>query len=120
MNPRASAWRQGVLAEWLCLAWLAVKGYAILARRFRCPVGEIDIVARRGDTLVAVEVKARRDFDAAVSALTLRQRERILRAAEYFRLGLGARAPAGTRFDLMLVAPWRPPRHIENAWRAGE
>jgi putative endonuclease len=84
---------------------LAVRGYRVLARRLRYPVGEIDLVARRGGTLAVIEVKARRDTASAMEAVTPRQRRRI------------ARAGLALRFDVMLVTPWRWPRHVTDAWR---
>ena len=116
---RAEGW--GRRAEDICALALRVKGYRILARRFRCPAGEIDIVARRGGILAIVEVKARPTVEAAIEALTARQRARLERAA----LGLLASGAAGfvpqsdfsLRFDLMVVTPWRWPRHLPNAWQ---
>src|SRR5687767_12823599 len=78
---RQAAFRLGVSAETRAAALLLAKGYRIVARRWKSPVGEIDIVARRRGTLVFVEVKARDQLDAAAEALTLRQRARIIAAA---------------------------------------
>ena len=100
---------------------LRAKGYRILARRFRCPAGEIDIVARRGGTLAIVEVKARDTVDRAFEALTARQRARLERAAlSFLATGMAGFVPQSDfslRFDLMVVTPWRWPRHLPNAWR---
>lgn len=96
-----------------------LKGYRIIARDVRTPVGEIDLVARRGRTVAFIEVKARRGVNTA-EALTPRQRRRIVRAARAFlqyRTGLAA---LDRRFDLILVRPWRWPRHLTNAWRADD
>ena len=81
------------------------------------PVGEIDIVARRGGTLVMVEVKARPDLATAAESLSRRQQDRIARAAAAFlkvRPGCGG---LDVRFDVMLVRPWRPAVHLTDAWR---
>jgi len=107
----------GAGAETLCTLALRLQGYRILARRFRAPVGEIDIVARRGALLSFVEVKARRDFDRAAEALGPRQRRRIHRAALQFLKRRPDLAGCAIRFDVMLVAPWRWPRHVADAWR---
>ena len=100
---------------------LRVKGYRILARRYRCPAGEIDIVARRGGVLAIVEVKARSTVEAAFESLTVRQRARLERAALAFVAGAGAgfvpQSDFSLRFDLMVVTPWRWPRHVANAWQ---
>ena len=117
---RHRAWRRGRTAEGLAVLLLRLKGWRILARRYRTPVGEIDIVARRGRMLAFVEVKARDGATAAAEAAARRQRGRIERAARWF---LAHRPDGGwseLRFDVVLVAPWRPPLHIAGAWREGE
>lgn len=111
------AWALGRLAESLCAWHLRFRGYRILARRFRSPLGEIDIVARRGNTLAVVEVKARADAAQAMDSLGPRQRGRIQRAAEVFIAARPALAGMDVRFDVMVVTPWRPPDHIMDAWR---
>lgn len=116
-RARRRAWRLGHWAEALCIVALTLRGYRVLGRRFRYPVGEIDIVARRGRTLAVIEVKARKSLDDAAEAVGPRQRARILRATEWLlaeRPSLSALQP---RFDVMLVAPWRLPRHLGDAWR---
>src|SRR5262249_57760808 len=79
---RQAAFRVGVSAESRAAAYLVGHGYAIAARRFKSPVGEVDIVARRGPELVFVEVKARARLDDAALSLTPRQLKRIVAAAE--------------------------------------
>jgi len=74
----------GLSAESGATACLLIKGYRILARRYKTPVGEIDIIARRRGTLVFVEVKARKSLDDAAAALTARQQARIIDAAQYW------------------------------------
>ena len=117
VKAKRVAERHGVRAELLCAWQLRLKGYRILARRYRTPVGEIDLIARRGGVLAAVEVKARGDLAAASEAVTARQRRRIANALAHFlahRPDLAALAP---RFDVMLVAPRRLARHLADAWR---
>ena len=117
---RRRAQRRGRLAEWLCLWHLRLRGWQILARGWRCPAGEIDILARRGRVLAVIEVKSRAEFATAASALTPRQRRRITRAAEAFLLQRSDLVGLDLRFDLMLVAPLRLPRHWRGAWRADD
>jgi putative endonuclease len=117
---RRRAERRGRLAEWLCLWHLRLRGWRIIARDWRCPAGEIDILARRGKTLAVVEVKSRGELATAAAALPPRQRRRITRAAEAFLLAHPELSGLGLRFDLMLVAPRRLPRHWRGAWRADE
>ena len=115
---RRRAQRQGRAAEWLCLWHLRLRGWRILARGWRCPSGEIDILARRGKVLAVVEVKSRYEIATAAAALAPRQRRRIARAAEAFLLSRPDLAGLDLRFDVMLVAPLRLPRHWPAAWRA--
>jgi putative endonuclease len=117
---RQQARRRGRLAEMLCRWHLRLRGWHIVASRWRCPSGEIDILARRGGVLAVIEVKSRSDLGSAATAILPRQRRRIARAASAFlvtRPDLAALAP---RFDVMLVARFRPPRHLPDAWRADE
>ena len=116
---RQAAFRYGLSAESRAAAYLLAKGYRITARRFKTPVGEIDIVARRRGVLVFVEVKARaRDEDAA-EAVTARQQRRIVAAAEYWLASHPEDANGDIRFDAVLVVPGRIPRHIPAAFDAG-
>ncbi len=114
---RRAAYRRGDRAELLCLWLLRLKGYRILARRYRTPVGEVDLIARRGGSIVAVEVKARDDFAAAGESIQRRQRQRIARALLHFLSSRPDLAMLSPRFDVMLVAPGRLPRHLGDAWR---
>jgi putative endonuclease len=117
---RRRAWRRGRTAETLCVWHLRLRGWRVLARGYRVPVGEIDIIARRGGVVAAIEVKARGNFEAAGEAVGPRQRRRVARAFEQFLAGRPHLAGAVLRFDVMLVAPRRLPRHLADAWRLGE
>jgi len=115
---RQVAFRLGLSAESRAAALLIAKGFRILARRFRSPVGEIDIVARRRHLLVFVEVKARERLDDAAWSVTERQRTRIAGAAEVWLAQYPDERIRDIRFDAMLVAPGRIPRHITAAFDA--
>jgi putative endonuclease len=113
---RVAAFGLGLSAESRAAAYLVAKGYRIAARRFRTPFGEVDIVARRRGVLVFVEVKARRTLDAAAEALQVRQQRRIADAAAFW-LSLNPHdVGSDIRFDAMLVAPGKIPRHIQAAF----
>ena len=114
---RRLAYGRGRRAEMIAAWWLRLKGYRILAHGFRVAVGEIDLIARRGRTLALVEVKARADMETARTAINARQRRRIERAAISFLQRHPALAKCDIRFDVMLLAPCRPPRHLTDAWR---
>jgi putative endonuclease len=113
---RVAAFGLGLSAESRAAAYLVAKGYRIAARRFRTPFGEVDIVARRGRALIFVEVKARNTLDAAAESLQVRQQRRIADAAAFW-LSLNPHdAQSDIRFDAMLVAPGKIPRHIQAAF----
>ena len=115
---RRIAFRFGLSAESRAAALLIAKGYRILARRFRTPLGEIDIVARRRGVLVFVEVKARDSFDTAAEAIGKRQQSRIIAAALLWLAGHPEDAMRDMRFDVVLVVPGRVPRHLPAAFDA--
>lgn len=114
--------RLGRWAEFLCMALLILTGWRILARGAvtgrGTGAGEIDIVARRGQTVAFIEVKARPTYGDAAGAISPLQRERLARAAEAFLARRPELAHCGVRFDAMLVAPGGLPRHLKDAWRA--
>ena len=115
---RQVAFRTGISAESRAAAYLIAKGFRIVARRWKSRVGEIDIIARRRRLLVFVEVKARERLDDAAWSVTDRQRARIVAAAEAWLAVNPDPAIQDIRFDAMLVAPGRIPRHIPAAFDA--
>lgn len=117
MNERQRRYRLGLRAESLAALRLRTAGYRILARRTRTPVGEIDLIARRGRLVAFVEVKARRSQGEAAESLTPAQQKRIVRAAEYWLASHPALAGCDVRFDLLLVAGRSWPVHVKDAWR---
>jgi putative endonuclease len=115
---RQSAFKFGVSAEGRAALLLAAKGYRELARRWKSPLGEVDLVMRRGRTIVFVEVKARARLDDAAWAVLPRQQRRIVGAAEAWLAAHPEHAGYDIRFDAVLVAPRRLPQHIEAAFEA--
>jgi len=115
---RVKAFQLGLLAESRAAMLLVAKAYRILARRWKTPFGEIDIVARRRNTLVFAEVKARDSVEAAAEALTERGKRRIVGAAEFWLAQHPADANCEIRFDVIVVTPGTMPRHIVNAFDA--
>jgi putative endonuclease len=113
---RQAAFRTGLSAESRAAALLVAKGFRILSRRWKSPVGEIDIVARRRSLLVFVEVKARHNLDEAAESVTPRQRQRIAAAAEAWLATYPDDSIKDIRFDAILVAPGKIPRHITGAF----
>ncbi len=113
-----AAFRLGLSAESRAAMLLIAKGHRIAARRWKTPVGEIDIVARRRRDLVFVEVKARDTLDAAAESVTARNQQRIVAAAEFWLSSHPDDVERFIRFDVILVAPGKMPRHIVNAFDA--
>lgn len=116
-RERRQAEQRGRHAETRAALMLRIKGYRILAQRYRTPVGEIDLVAKRGHTLLAIEVKSRKSAAEAAYAIDTQQQKRIARATEHFLAANPRYADHKIRFDAILDVPKRLPRHIMDAWR---
>jgi putative endonuclease len=121
-RDRAAAERRGRRAEaWVAL-WLRLTGHRVLASRYRGPVGgplgEIDLIVRKGGALIAVEVKARADLETAISSVTARQRQRIARSLRQFQAANSALGTLDLRVDLVAVLPWRLPIRVSDIWHS--
>lgn len=117
MSDRRKAERAGRRAELLVRLTYALQGYQMLESRFRAPGGEIDLIVRKGRLLSFVEVKLRASADAAILAVTPKNRSRHERAAASF---LSLRPQFGefaVRYDIAAVAGWRVTL-VKDAWRA--
>jgi len=106
--------RGEALAAW----YLRLKGYRILERRYKTPLGEIDLIARRFGTTVFVEVKSRRSRDLEAEALMAVRTDRIVRAAQYYVSRHPHLVAASQRYDVIFLAPRMWPRHVMNAFDA--
>ncbi|HEX3504266.1 MAG TPA: YraN family protein [Xanthobacteraceae bacterium] len=115
---RVAAFKLGLSAESRAAMLLIAKAYRILARRWKTPFGEVDIVARRRHTLVFVEVKARASADEAIEAVTERSQQRIIKAAEMWLAHHPNDGKGDVRFDVIVVTPGKMPQHIPNAFDA--
>jgi putative endonuclease len=113
---RQAAEKRGHHAELVALWLLRLKGYRLLARRFKSYHGEIDLIMRRGKTTAFIEVKARPTHDEAVIAVTNYQSKRIAAAAALWVTKDQFAATGFCRFDIVAVNAYLLPRHIENAF----
>lgn len=114
-RARRAAHAFGLRAENVAALYLTLKFYRILARRYRVQGGEIDIIARRGDSVVFVEVKARGEMDDALIAITPQKQRRFSRAAARWLAENPWAARYTLRADAVFVAPGEWPRHIVSA-----
>ncbi|MDQ0346903.1 putative endonuclease [Ancylobacter vacuolatus] len=115
---RRAAFTRGMAAEAAAAALFEAEGFVILERRARTPRGEIDLVARRDGLLVFIEVKARASLRFAAESILLRQRRRIVGAAEIYLSRHPELAGLDMRLDVVLVAPGAPPLHLPGAFEA--
>lgn len=109
------AYQKGHVAEGIATLWLMLKGYRVLERRYRSSAGEIDLIVKKGKTLVACEIKLRATTEKALLCLTTHQKNRIMRA---LLLYVGTRphlAQDDLRLDFFLLTPTRM-CHIKGAW----
>ena len=109
--------RRGHRGEWLAALALMLKGYRIVARRHRTRLGEIDLIARRGDLVLIVEVKVRPTLAAAMEAVGRLSERRIEAAADVWLSRQPDHARLSLRFDMVAVTPRRWPVHVENIFR---
>ena len=114
---RRQAERSGRFAETLAALYLMIKGYRIVARRVKTPLGELDLIARRGNVLAIVEVKSRATLDAGVEAVSSRQQARIIRGTQSYLAGHPSLADLTIRFDILAVSGRLSFRHVLNAWQ---
>jgi putative endonuclease len=113
-RKRSLAHLAGVDAERIAVLFLICKGYWPLARDYRGRGGEIDIVMRRGRTIIAVEVKTRATLAAAEAAVTPGKIARIAAGMRQFRAERRLDDGLTYRCDAVLIAPRRWPRHLTD------
>ena len=115
---RRAAETRGRRAERMAAWFLRLKGYRVLARRYKTPVGEIDLIVRRGRQIAFVEVKRRDTPDEAMFAVTPTGQRRIARAAAAWLAAHPGAADLDLRFDVVIASPRHWPRHIAAAFDA--
>lgn len=113
---RKRAQRWGTISEWIAAASLFLKGYRILAMRHKTKLGEVDIIARKKDLIIMVEVKARRTIEEAYDAVTHASQKRIENAGDLWLAKQKNPHLLSVRYDIIAVRPWKWPVHYENAF----
>lgn len=116
-RARQQAERRGRRAELYAAAWLQAKGYKLLARRVKQPIGEIDLIARRGRVLAFIEVKQRPTLDLAQDAVPPETWLRISRVAANWTGRQRHLQNLDWRYDLVAITPWALPTHFRDYWR---
>ena len=116
LKRRRKAYRRGYSSEWLAGLALMVKGFRIVARRYRTKLGEIDLIARRGNLVLIVEVKARKTLIEAMDAIARDSERRIEGAADLWLARQRDYSKLSVRFDMVAVLPWHWPVHVENVF----
>jgi putative endonuclease len=118
-DPRAKrlrAYRRGHRGEWLAALAVMLKGFRIVARRYRTKLGEIDLIARRGDLVLIIEVKVRATLIEAMDAIARQSERRIEAAADLWLSRQPDYGRLSVRFDMVAVLPRRWPVHVENVF----
>ncbi len=115
-SARIKAYKRGHRSEWLAALALMLKGYRIVARRYRTKLGEIDLIARRGNLVLIVEVKARPTLISAMDAIAYSSERRIEGAADLWLSRQPDYGKLSVRFDMVAVLPRRWPVHVENVF----
>lgn len=118
-RSRQAAYRHGHVAEAVAMLVLLAKGFRPIARRYKTPLGEVDLIVKRGRTLAFVEVKARAQREEALDSVGPAAERRIVDAADLWLAKHPAAAGFDLRYDLVVVTPWRLPLHLADAFRPG-
>ncbi len=116
MHKKKSSYSSGLLAELLAVTLLTLKFYRIIERRYKTKLGEIDIIALRGKTLIFIEVKKRRNQQELFESITTKQQKRITNTAELFIAKNQHFHSYKKRFDAILITSNLFPIHIKDAW----
>lgn len=116
LRDRKRAERRGRWSEVWAALFLMAKGYRILNLRYKTRSGEIDLIARKGSLIIFVEVKARRELQGAVDAVSFQSQNRIRAASDFWLSRRKDAAILSQRYDIIAVRPWRFPTHFMDAF----
>jgi len=115
-KKRQRAQRWGHLSEWVAALSLILKGYRILKMRYKTKAGEVDIIARKRDLVIMVEVKARRTVSEAVNSVTTTSQRRIEAAGDVWLSRQKNSHLLSVRYDIVAVRAWKWPAHFKDAF----
>ncbi|MCZ2328752.1 YraN family protein [Bartonella sp. F02] len=112
VSKKQKAFYRGIEAEKWAALWLRMKGFHIVETRFKTRCGEIDLIARRGNLVLIVEVKARSTLAEAILSIDQMKKKRIESAADIWLARQKDYSLLCIRFDFIAILPWRFPYHI--------
>jgi putative endonuclease len=118
-RSRRAAYRHGHVAEAAAACLLMAKGFRLLARRYKTPLGEIDLVVKRRGLIAFVEVKARATRREGLESVGPMAERRMIGAADLWLARNPDASGFDLRYDMVVVAPWRLPLHLPDAFRPG-
>jgi putative endonuclease len=116
---RKEAERRGHRGEWFAAWYLRLKGYRVMAMRFKTKTGEVDIIARKKDLVAMVEVKARPTVLEAMDAVSATAQRRIESAGDIWLAKQPDFAKLSVRYDLIAILPRKMPVHVERIFDGG-
>jgi putative endonuclease len=117
-SSRLTAERKGRKGETLAMIFLMLKGYRIIARRYKTKQGEVDIIARKRDVVAMVEVKARATLSQAMDAVDHSTMRRIEAAGDIWLTKQRDYARLNIRYDLIAILPRQWPVHVQSLFHA--
>ncbi len=120
LNFYKSSYNYGLICELLALIFLTLKLYRIISWRYKTNVGEIDIIASKKNTIIFIEVKARKDKTLLHYSLTTKQQQRILKASNLFIKYNRKWHKKSLRYDLIVINKIFNFTHIKNAWNCSD
>lgn len=103
------------MAENIAAFFLRCKFYQIIAKRFKSPFGEIDLIAKKGNQIIFIEIKARNDT-SLMDFISKRQQQRIIKAGQYFLLKSKQYQSYNIRFDAIIMNKYFFPKHFKGYW----
>jgi putative endonuclease len=116
-SNRKARYYRGLWAEIWAGIYLTCKAYRLLFWRYRTPVGEIDLIMKRGKITIFIEVKSRKKHADALYAVHAKNQKRVIRAAQYFLAAHPEFADSAFRFDVISVSCYGLPYHLQNAFQ---
>ncbi|MEP2944902.1 MAG: YraN family protein [Lentilitoribacter sp.] len=116
IKARRKANLKGHFAEYIAAAYLILKGYRIANLRYKTKSGEIDIIARKRDLAIFIEVKARSDVQKGIDAVSYQSQSRIKNASDLWLAKQKNPHLISQRYDIIVIRPWQLPVHFLDAF----